>query len=76
MHYSRASNTRIEAKWVITKGQDTTNRTSNRSVETSLTLKIQFYSHLLEYSTTLLACTGANWQQYNQATSYCRIWHT
>ncbi len=35
---------------------------------TSITLEIQFYSHLLEYFTTLVACTGANWQQYNQAT--------
>ena len=41
---------------------------SNRSVGASLTLEIQFYSHLLEYNTTLVACTGANWQQYNQAT--------
>ncbi len=35
---------------------------------TSLTLEIQFYSHLLEYYTTQVACTGTNGQQYNQAT--------
>jgi hypothetical protein len=41
---------------------------SNRSVGTSLILEILFYSHLLEYYTTLVACTGAKWQQYSQVT--------
>ena len=43
---------------------------------TSLTLEIQFYSHLIEYYTTLVACTGAKWQQYNQVTvviAYCEL---
>jgi hypothetical protein len=43
----------------------------------SLTLEIQFYSHLLEFYTTLVvACTGAKWQQYNQVTvriAYCEL---
>jgi hypothetical protein len=51
---------------VIIKGRDTTNRTSNRSVGTFLTLEIQFYS-LLEYLTSLTTCTGANRQQNHQA---------
>jgi hypothetical protein len=37
-------------------------------VGTALTLEIQFYSYLLEYYTTLVACTGAKWQQYSQVT--------
>jgi len=66
----------IEAKWVITWGWETTSGTSNRFVGTSLTLEIQFYSHLLEYYTPLVACTGAKWQQYNQVTvviAYCEL---
>jgi hypothetical protein len=53
---------------VITLGRNTTNRTNDRSVGTFVTLEIQFYSHILEYYTTLVACTGANWQHCNQAT--------
>ena len=43
---------------------------------TSLTLEIQFYSHLPVYYITLVACTGAKWQQYNQGTveiAYCAL---
>ena len=37
-------------------------------ISRNLILEIVFYSHLLEYHTNLVACSGANWQQCNQAT--------
>ena len=53
---------------MIIEGWDTTNGTSHRSVGTSLTLEIRFYSNLLEYYATPVACAGANQQLYHQAT--------